>query len=347
MTNFDDFRLAIEALSGGSNTVILDDLGMPSVMVAFPKLKNSDIFEGGSAVTHPAFIVNGTEKDKVYVSKYQNIVLNSRAYSLPGRDPKTSINFDTAVTDCRNKGTGWSLMPFSLWAAIALWTRKNGTQPRGNNNYGCDYSKSWEKGVPTTKGSDGKTNHVATGSGPESWYHDWTKNGIADLNGNVWEWTAGLRLNAGEINIVENANVFDSSVSLGESSDAWKAINASGELVTKGTDGSLKLDFLSSKLTLTTDAITYTGSNGYSFSGMGIKDGLTAPELAKALILYPDGGATAYTGNYRYFNMSGERVAICGGSWAYASDAGAFYVNLSTTRSYSSGFLGFRSAFVN
>ena len=347
MTNFDDFKLAIEALSGGTNTVILDDLGMPSVMVAFPKLKNSDIFEGGSAVTHPAFIVNGAEKDKVYVSKYQNIVLNSRAYSLPGRDPKASINFDTAVTDCRNKGTGWSLMPFSLWAAIALWSRKNGTQPRGNNNYGCDYSKSWEKGVPTTKDSNGKTNHVATGSGPESWYHDWTKNGIADLNGNVWEWTAGLRLNAGEINIVENANVFDSSVSLGESSDAWKAINASGELVTKGTDGSLKLDYVSSKLILTTDAVTYTSGNSYSFSGMGIKDGLTAPELAKALILYPDGGAAAYTGNQRYFNMSGERVALCGGAWDASSNAGPFCVGLYSARSSSRSGIGFRSAFVN
>ncbi len=31
MSNFDDFRLAVESLSGGENTVLLDDLGMPSV----------------------------------------------------------------------------------------------------------------------------------------------------------------------------------------------------------------------------------------------------------------------------------------------------------------------------
>lgn len=39
MANFDDFRLAVEALSGGKNTVILDEAGMPSIVVPFPKIK--------------------------------------------------------------------------------------------------------------------------------------------------------------------------------------------------------------------------------------------------------------------------------------------------------------------
>ena len=30
MPNFDDLKLSIEALSGGKNTVLFDDLGMPS-----------------------------------------------------------------------------------------------------------------------------------------------------------------------------------------------------------------------------------------------------------------------------------------------------------------------------
>ena len=48
MPNFDDLKLSIEALSGGKNTVLFDDLGMPSVMVPFPKLKMSDLIAGGS-----------------------------------------------------------------------------------------------------------------------------------------------------------------------------------------------------------------------------------------------------------------------------------------------------------
>ena len=82
MANFDDMKLAVEALSGGKNTVLLDDRGMPSIMVAFPKFKISDVIAGGSENIHPAFSVGGAEKDVVYVSKFQNIVMNDRAYSL-------------------------------------------------------------------------------------------------------------------------------------------------------------------------------------------------------------------------------------------------------------------------
>ena len=52
MPNFDDLKLSIEALSGGKNTVLFDDLGMPSVMVPFPKLKMSDLIAGGSENIH-------------------------------------------------------------------------------------------------------------------------------------------------------------------------------------------------------------------------------------------------------------------------------------------------------
>lgn len=33
MNNFDDMKLAVEALSGGKNTVLFDDLGMPSIKI--------------------------------------------------------------------------------------------------------------------------------------------------------------------------------------------------------------------------------------------------------------------------------------------------------------------------
>lgn len=88
MANFDDMKLAVEALSGGKNTVLLDDRGMPSIMVAFPKFKISDVIAGGSENIHPAFSVGGAEKDVVYVSKFQNIVMNDRAYSLPFNGPE-------------------------------------------------------------------------------------------------------------------------------------------------------------------------------------------------------------------------------------------------------------------
>ena len=68
---------------GEKNTLILyDDAGEGSVMVKIPKFKISDVIEGGIEVVHPAFVVNGEEKDFIYISKYQNVVKNERAYSL-------------------------------------------------------------------------------------------------------------------------------------------------------------------------------------------------------------------------------------------------------------------------
>lgn len=348
MANFDDFKLSIEALSGGKNTVLFDDMEMPSVMVPFPKLKISDILTGGSQNIHPAFSVGNVEKAVIYESKFHNIVLNDRAYSLPMRDPKVNLNFDQAVTYCRNKGKGWSLNPYALWCAIAMWCRKNGTMPRGNNNYGCDHGHPHEKGVPCTYESDGRTAHCLTGSGPATWYHNWMPDGIADLNGNVWEWCAGMRLYNGEIQIIPYANCMLAETNMGANSTEWKAIKADGTLVEPGTAGTLKWDFVSGKIQMTT-AITTQADTGRSctYDSMTLASGLTAPELAKILLFYPDEPGGDYGGDYHYMNNSGERLPRCGGHWGGGANAGVFSVNLSSPRSGAHGDLGFRSAFVD
>lgn len=345
MPNFDDLKLSIEALSGGKNTVLFDDLGMPSVMVPFPKLKMSDLIAGGSENIHPAFSVDGVEKSVIYVSKYQNIVLNERGYSLPMRDPRASLNFDQAVTYCRNKGKGWSLTPYSLWSAIALWCRKNGTMPRGNNNYGADHAYGHEKGVPTYYES-GKIARCATGSGPNTWNHNWMPDGIADLNGNVWEWCAGMRLKDGEIQIIPYANCMAADASMGASSTLWKAIAADGTLVEPGTAGTLKYNYVSGHIQLTSGDITPEDTwRGDTYQNMTLDSALTVPEIAKALLIYPDEPGGDYGGDGHYMNNSGERLPICGGGWYNTSDAGVFSVYLNDPRSGSSTSVGFRSAY--
>lgn len=345
MPNFDDLKLSIEALSGGKNTVLFDDLGMPSVMVPFPKLKMSDLIAGGSENIHPAFSVDGVEKSVIYVSKYQNIVLNERGYSLPMRDPRASLNFDQAVTYCRNKGKGWSLTPYSLWSAIALWCRKNGTMPRGNNNYGADHAYGHEKGVQTYYES-GKIARCATGSGPNTWNHNWMPDGIADLNGNVWEWCAGMRLMNGEIQIIPYANCMAADASMGASSTLWKAIAADGTLVEPGTAGTLKYNYVSGHIQLTSGDITPEDTwRGDTYQNMTLDSALTVPEIAKALLIYPDEPGGDYGGDGHYMNNSGERLPICGGGWYNASNAGVFYVSLDSPRSNSYTNVGFRSAY--
>ena len=351
MSNFDDLKLAVEALSGGKNTVLLDDREMPSIMVLFPRFNISDVISEGSQNIHPGFSVNGAVKD-MYVSKFQNVVLNDRAYSLALKDPRTSVNFDQAVTYCRNKGNGWGLLPYSLWSAIALWCRKNGTMPRGNNNWGKDISYPHERGVPTSYESgsshNGEPARCATGSGPDTWNHNWLPDGIADLNGNVWEWCAGMRLNGAEIQVIPYANCMMADISMAAGSSEWKAIKSDGTLVTPGSADTLKWDWVSSKIQLTKGAITYTTDTGVGgqYKDMTLASGLSAaPELAKALLLYPDEPGGDYGSDYHWFNPVGERLPLCGGGWNTASGAGVFYVYLLSPRSNSNGSIGFRSAF--
>ena len=350
MANFDDMKLAVEALTGGKNTVIMDDMDMPSIMVRWEKQKNNAILSGGSDVVHPGSIVNGVEKT-MYVGKYLSIVVNDRAYSLPFQDPKATINFDNALAACRNKktdGGAWCLVPYALWCEIALWSRKNGTMPRGNNNYGKDHGYAHEVGTPSMAlDSSNRVQRTATGSGPATWNHNWLPDGIADMNGNVWEWCAGMRLQDGEFQFIPNANCMDPEISMGASSTYWKALNASGEYVDPGSSGTLKYDYLSSKLTLITGSVTDDGSAGRStgYNAIAAASGLTVPEMAKALLLYPDEPGGDYGGDNHYATLAGERLPYCGGRWNGASYAGVFYVSLYSARSGTDGDIGFRSAF--
>ena len=346
MGNFDEMSLAVKELSGGKNVVILDDIGLPSIYFAIPKGYNGNVIAGGSAsVVHPAFIVDGVEKACFYYSKYQNVVFNNRAYSLSRRDPAVYVNQEAAKRYCTNKGKGFHLSTLAEWAYIALWSRKNGTMPHGNNNYGSDVNYGFEIAQESYRES-GKTARCLTGSGPATWAHDHTNAGIMDMNGNVWEWQDGLRLNNGEIQIIANNNAAlgaDCDTSAG--STLWKAIMPDGSLVEPGTTGTLK--YSQSGNSIVTSNSSATGSGSGSFSDMGLGSSVTIPEIIKALTLYPDEPKGDYGGDYHWWNIEGERLPVCGGSWSYGAGAGVFDLDLGYPRSAAGSRIGFRSAFVD
>ena len=356
MANFDLSNLALSAVCPG-NEILYDDKGMPSIMVKIPKQTYKQLGLGESEAVHPAFIVNGQEVDAIWISKYQNIVQNGRAYSLPGQDPHVNVTFDTARGYCEAKGEGWHLMTRAEWALLALWCKNNGHLPWGNNNYGKDSRETNYKAIPTYIDGEGRICRVATGTGPLTWSHDNSTSGIWDLNGNVYEWIGGMRLVYGELQILVNNNAADSKHSQSPTSSEWVAIDGTtGEpLMPNGegtTPNSLKLDYVSNAWKWITGTISSQvddyRSSTFEAVTVDASVGENAISLLQALALYKhDETPGAYEGDTLYANNGAEeRLFICGGHWSSGANAGVFFLNGRNSRTATSIDRGFRSAYV-
>ncbi|WP_455619653.1 SUMF1/EgtB/PvdO family nonheme iron enzyme [Eisenbergiella sp.] len=373
MANFDLSSLALQSVCP-NNVIKVDDTDLPSVLVYIPAFKNSDVLTGGNDSTHPAFIVNGVQIPGFYYSKYQNVVHTTKltdgdvaaAYSLPGEDPAHDINFDTSRARCEAKGAGWHMSTNAEWAAIALWCKKNGFMPYGNNNYGKDTRESNYKAIPLhryTENNVTRTGRVATGTGPLTWSHDKTLSGIWDLNGNVWEWQSGIRFVWGELQILANNDAADPDNPQNTTSTCWKAINAAdGSLVdpecrvsdsaAKLSGNTIKLDYVSGVWTYTT---TVTSSADQSRSCPFWKVtctaaiGAAAKVLLRSLAILPDEGTTeaSYEGDYYWLNNGvAERCVLRGGSWNDGAGAGVFAFDGNDSRAIVGWDVGFRSAYI-
>lgn len=364
----DDLRASVEAASGGKQTVLYTASGQPTYMNVIPKFNGQDVDAGLPAGIHPAFIVNGVEKTELFIGTNQGIVKNGELLSLPGVDASTSFNHDQAVAYARACGTGHHCMSNIEFSALALWCRANSFQPRGNTNWGKSSDSAWESARRIdglAPGTASGTSRNLTGSGPVSWRHDNSNSGISDLSGNIWEWTPGMRVAFGEIQIIANNNAALNAADFSATSADWKAIDGStGALVTPTFTGTIAGGTYAPT---TTNSVRYAVSgtanytlvraSGSSFEGMtnpGVTPvGATALALLKAYGLYPTavllGGTIAVpaaNGDAFYLNAAIEAMPIRGGDWGSAAGAGVFSLNCGNPRAGAGSGGGARPAFV-
>lgn len=302
------------------NVVLFDNMGLPSIMVKFTP-------EAGKPLD-PAFVVCGRKVKAIYISKYENTLVKGVPCSIPFAQAANSIDFDTASRLCRGKGNGWHLMTNAEWELLHNESIEGGTLPHGNTIRGKYFFDQSESGEKYDYG------HTLTGSGPITWTHTHTPDGVYDLCGDNWEIVAGLRLRKGAIEYIKDNDA--AVVDLSKDSEAWQTVKtATGEPI--------YLNAINDGVTVTT-AEPETNWEGCRFKEMEIELN-EVPEILQQLGILPQNikEETAYI-----FADSGEEevMPFRGSSFDDASYGGLGALDLGNPRSYVFDNVGFRSAYV-
>ena len=304
------------------NEVIFDSRGIPDTMVVFTP----------DELGLPAEI-RGKAVKEYAISKYPNTLIGGVPYSMPYQQPAVNINHDEAIRLCEAKGPGWHLLTNDEWAALAHQSRKNGTLPRGNTDCGKSHSHPEETG--TTYKDDSGSSKTLTGSGPVTWNHTHTAEGVADMCGNIWEHVGGIRFMDGQVQVIPD-NGAAAGADQSRDSKEWQAIHtADGDPVYyKVEDGEISLQ------PVTPDCKDYDGVEFKELSA----EAMDVPEKLIELGLYP---APGYEGtDYFWLDTDGERIVLRGGFWGNGADAGVFCFLGRASRASVGWDVGFRSALV-
>lgn len=304
------------------NEVIFDSRGIPDILVVFTP----------DELGLPAEIKGRAVKEYA-ISKYPNTMIEGVPYSLPYQQPAVNVNHDEAIRLCESKGPGWHLITNDEWAALAHQSRKNGTLPRGNTDCGKSHSHPEETGT-TYRDSSGDSKTL-TGSGPVTWNHDHTAEGVADMCGNIFEHVGGIRFLNGQVQVIPN-NEAAAGADQSKDSKEWTPIHTAdgGKVHYNIEDGRIELRAVA------LDGKDYDGVEFKELDGSAID----IPEQLIELGLYP---APGYEGkDYFWLDTDGERIVFRGGYWYAGAAAGVFSFNGLRSRARVSWTVGFRSALI-
>ena len=273
--------------------------------VAFSKGLSNSSFPGEEYFLFPNWIDGPGIGDAFWIGKYQasrsDATTTSQGSStiLASRKnvcPVTNVAFSTWNTLISNKGSRFHQITNREWSNVILWSLKMGIKITGNC-YGyvnSSYVNIDGEGTNMTQYPADGYYKTRTGMGPTTWNHNGLEGGIADMCGNVWEATDGLKLVNNVIYIFDN-----------DTDKNWVSTGVaySGNLI--------------------------TNSSGTSFGNTLYYP--TDSDLWKEMIPCNASGKetiTAYGDDGTWFS-SGERILYRGGSCYHGSLDGvfAFYVN--------------------
>lgn len=302
------------------NVVLFDNAGLPSIMVKFTP-------EAGKPLD-PVFMVCGRKAKAIYISKYENTLVKGVPCSIPFAQAANCIDFNTASTLCRGKGDGWHLMTNAEWEYLHNESAEGGTLPHGNTARGKYFFDESESGEKYDYG------HTLTGSGPITWTHTHTPDGVCDLCGDNWEMVAGLRLRKGAIEYIKDNDA--ALADLSPDSKAWQRVKTAA-----GQD--IFLDAAQGSVKVTTEA-PENGWDGCRFTDLEI-DLEEMPEILQQLGIVPQNIEEEMT--YIYADSGeDETIAFRGSCFCNTSSGGVGALILGDARSGVNGRVGFRSAYV-
>lgn len=301
------------------NEVIFDGRGIPDIMVSFTP----------DELGLPAEL-KGRKVEAYLIAKYPATMIGGVPHSLPYQKPAVNVTHDEAIQLCEAKGPGWHLITNDEWAALAHQSRKNGTLPRGNTASGKSHSHPEETGT-TYEDGYGKT---LTGSGPVTWNHDHTAEGVADMCGNVWEHVGGIRFVDGKVQVIPNN---EAAAGADQSKDSPEWVN----IYTADGDP-IYFSAQDDEITLQPYEPEDKAWDGVPFTDLEAREVDDLDELIK-LGLYP---ADGYAGtDYFWLDTNDERCVSRGGDWCNGAYAGVFCLD-GISRADSDTDIGFRPAFV-
>jgi len=284
---------------------------------------------------HPAFVTDGRVLDRIYIGAFEACCYDVTAASYNLTDA-AGVDFTATTGDklasrsgakplsgknnagatlpafrqlAKNRGTGWGLQHFNMISAIhmlyiieyANWNSQSALSA-GVTNITDDGSTNMAVNTGFTAGVGTGASDLGNRSGQVTINHYQTAQattpmsyrGIENLYGNIWKWVDGINIKADR--------------------NPWIA------------DHDFASDLFSHPYVDT--GLTLPSSNGYG-SNLAYGAALDYAFLPSAVA----GSTTTYLTDY-YYQSTGNRSALLGGSWSYGANAGAFILALSLAASY-------------